>query len=45
MVLVMMGSNRWCSPYVIVHGMVAWLVVALYVGLVAWVQGSAGLLR
>ena len=24
----------------IVHGMVAWLLVALYVGLVAWVQGS-----
>ena len=25
-------------------GMMAWLLVSLYVGLVAWVQGSAGLL-
>ena len=42
--ILMMGSSRWCWPYVIVHGMVAWLVAALYVGLVAWVQGSVGLL-
>ena len=28
----------------VVHDMMAWLLVALYVGLVAWVQGSAGLL-
>ena len=42
--ILMIGNGKWCGPYVIVHGMVASIVVAFYVGLVAWVQGSVGLL-
>ena len=42
--VVMMSSNRWCCPYVVVHGMGGLVVGSLCGGLVAGVQDRAGLL-
>ena len=41
--VLMMGGNRWGHPYVIVHDIGGLLANCLYVGLVACVQGRAGL--
>ena len=40
--VVMMGSNRWCWPYVVVHGIGGLVVSSLCVGLVARVQCKVG---
>ena len=42
--VLMMGSSRWCLPYVVVYGIASLVVDSLYVGLVARVQGKARLL-
>ena len=42
--ILMMGSSRWCLPYVVVHGIGGLDVGSLCVGLVAGMQGRVGLL-
>ena len=42
--VLMMGSSRWCWPYLVVHDIGGVVVGSLCVGLVARVQGRAGLL-
>ena len=42
--VLMKGSNRWCWPYMVVHGIGGLVVGSLCVGLGARVQGRVGLL-
>ena len=39
----MMSGSTWCRPYVVVRGISGLVVDCLCVGLVAYVQGKAGL--